>query len=310
VTHSAAGAALLTALALQPSLRRKIAALAILATPAPHLAGFRRAAAQLGLAFCQRLGRFPARKLGFAPEDEDGGIMGQWLRWNLRGQWVTQEDLDVLESLPELDFPVLLVAGQGDWLWCPSLWGAGRAPPTRPRPSAPASVLGGSRAHPAAYTRALMPPNPTAPRGKASLRSPPRGHWRSQIPARSLPAPRTLPPTRALMPPKPPRSARQSLAPLAPSRALAEPDPRSISARPQNPTPAPLPQARGRAVAGFPRSGGVGGFLGGGKLSAHPALPVRAWGFGGLSLRSGGWAAGGPPQNRICSLPEPRAFGS
>jgi predicted alpha/beta hydrolase len=119
VTHSAAGAALLTALALQPTLRRKIAALAILATPAPHLAGFGRAAPQLGLAFCQRLGRFPARKLGFGPEDEDGGIMGQWLRWNLRGQWVTQEGLDVLKSLPELDFPVLLVAGQGDWLWSP-----------------------------------------------------------------------------------------------------------------------------------------------------------------------------------------------
>jgi hypothetical protein len=36
-----------------------------------------------------------------------------------------------------------------------------------------------------------------------------------------------------------------------------------------------------------------------GKLSAHPALPVRAWGFGGLSLRSAGRAAGGPPQQEV-----------
>lgn len=119
VSHSAAGAAALTALALHPELRHHMAALIILATPAPRLAGFRRLATHMAIALCELLGRFPARALGLGPEDEDGGIMGQWLHWNLQGQWRTQSGKNVLAELPELPFPVLVVAGRGDWLWAP-----------------------------------------------------------------------------------------------------------------------------------------------------------------------------------------------
>jgi len=119
VTHSASGAAVLTTLALRPELREKIARLAMLATPAPVLRGWRRSAARLAAFLCHKLGRFPARALRFGPEDEDGGIMGQWLAWNIQGRWVTEDGLVVLERLPELTMPVLLVAGSGDWLWSP-----------------------------------------------------------------------------------------------------------------------------------------------------------------------------------------------
>lgn len=119
VTHSAAGAAMLTALALQPQLCQKIARLAVLATPYPSLRGFRWATARFAVFLCRRLGRFPARFLRFGPEDEDGGIMAQWLEWNLAGRWVTKAGVSVLESLPHLAFPLLFVAGAGDWLWSP-----------------------------------------------------------------------------------------------------------------------------------------------------------------------------------------------
>lgn len=119
VTHSAAGAAVLTALALKPSLGERVARLAILATPYPSLRGYRRLTARFAVFLCHLLGRFPARFLRFGPEDEDGGIMAQWLGWNLTGAWVTREGFSVLAHLPELSFPLLLVAGAGDWLWSP-----------------------------------------------------------------------------------------------------------------------------------------------------------------------------------------------
>jgi len=119
VTHSASGAAALSSLALRPDLQEKIARFALLATPAPTLRGLRRIAAWVAFALCRWLGRFPARTLGFGPEDEDGGVMGQWLRWNIQGRWVTKDGVVVLERLPELRMPILAVAGSGDWLWSP-----------------------------------------------------------------------------------------------------------------------------------------------------------------------------------------------
>ncbi|MFZ5804679.1 MAG: alpha/beta fold hydrolase [Acidobacteriota bacterium] len=119
VTHSAAGAAALTALALMPRLAEKVAKLAILATPYPALRGYRRLTARFAVFLCHLLGRFPARFLRLGPEDEDGGIMAQWLEWNLTGAWVTRGGVSVLSHLPSLSFPVLLVAGAGDWLWSP-----------------------------------------------------------------------------------------------------------------------------------------------------------------------------------------------
>lgn len=129
VTHSAAGAAVLTALALTPNLAARIAKLAILATPFPSLRSYRRLTARFAVFLCHHLDRFPARFLRFGPEDEDGGIMAQWLQWNLNGAWVTRGGVSVLPHLPSLTFPLLVVAGAGDWLWsppplCQRLWQA------------------------------------------------------------------------------------------------------------------------------------------------------------------------------------------
>lgn len=119
ITHSASGAAILTALTLAPQLLGRISSLTILATPYPHLASFRKALALFALGLCSLLGRFPARALRLGPEDEDGGIMAQWLAWNLKGRWVTRSGVSILESLPSLGMPVLVAAGSGDWLWAP-----------------------------------------------------------------------------------------------------------------------------------------------------------------------------------------------
>ncbi|MGQ9495324.1 MAG: alpha/beta fold hydrolase [Thermoanaerobaculaceae bacterium] len=121
VTHSASGAAILAALTLAPELLERISSLTILATPYPHLASFRKALTLFALGLCYFLGRFPARALRFGPEDEDGGIMAQWLAWNLKGRWLSRSGVSILDSLPNLKMPVLVVAGSGDWLWAPPL---------------------------------------------------------------------------------------------------------------------------------------------------------------------------------------------
>lgn len=83
--------------------------------PPPCLLPKNFAATVLGR--CYLMGGFPAPALRFGPEDEDGGFIAQWLAWNLKGRWVTRAGVSILDSLPSLDMPILVLAGGRDGPW-------------------------------------------------------------------------------------------------------------------------------------------------------------------------------------------------
>jgi predicted alpha/beta hydrolase len=120
VGHSAGGAAMLIALAGQADLRERVAGVVLLATPVPWLQPWRRVGAWSIRALSRLLGRFPARALRLGPEDEPPGVMIQWMTWNLRGRWWSDEDgLDYTDALARVRVPVLGVSGLGDRFFAP-----------------------------------------------------------------------------------------------------------------------------------------------------------------------------------------------
>ncbi|MDX1676100.1 MAG: alpha/beta fold hydrolase [Longimicrobiales bacterium] len=119
IGHSAGGAALLIALAGEPELRDRVAALVALATPVPWLQRWRKLGAWLIRAVSRVLGRFPARLLGLGPEDELPGVMAQWMTWNLRGEWIGDDATDYVRALGEVRVPILAVSGAGDTTFAP-----------------------------------------------------------------------------------------------------------------------------------------------------------------------------------------------
>jgi predicted alpha/beta hydrolase len=119
IGHSAGGASLLAALAGEPGLRERVAALVIVATPLPWLQPWRRAAARTLRAVAGLGHRFPARLLRLGPEDEPAGVMRQWLGWNLDRRWVGDDGTDYVARLPAITAPVLGLVGAGDRSWSP-----------------------------------------------------------------------------------------------------------------------------------------------------------------------------------------------
>lgn len=119
VGHSAGGAAVLAAMAADPATRDLVRGLVLLGTPFPVLAGRRWLLGALAVAASRLLGRFPARFLRLGPEDEVGGVMAEWMGWNLAGRWTGPRGEDWWSSLVGLDLPVLAMAGEGDRLWAP-----------------------------------------------------------------------------------------------------------------------------------------------------------------------------------------------
>lgn len=119
VGHSAGGAALLASVAGQPELRPRAASLAVIGTPLPWLQPWRGVGARLIRWASLGLGRFPARALGLGPEDELKGVMSQWMRWNLRGDWTGDDGIDYSARLADLRTPFLSVAGTGDRFFAP-----------------------------------------------------------------------------------------------------------------------------------------------------------------------------------------------
>lgn len=119
VGHSAGGAALLIALAGEPTLRERVAGVVVLATPVPWLQRWRRLGAWGIRALSRLLGRFPARLLRLGPEDELPGVMTQWMTWNLRGEWRSHDGLDYVRELGEVRAPVLGMSGAGDRVFAP-----------------------------------------------------------------------------------------------------------------------------------------------------------------------------------------------
>ncbi len=117
--HSGGGAAMLMALAGEPALRERVAGVVILATPVPWLQHWRRVAAWGIRALTRLLGRFPARLVGLGPEDELPGVMAQWMTWNLRGEWLSDDGTDYVRELRSVHVPVLGMSGAGDTVFAP-----------------------------------------------------------------------------------------------------------------------------------------------------------------------------------------------
>jgi oxygen-independent coproporphyrinogen-3 oxidase len=119
--HSAGGAIGAAFTATGGALCRHIAALVLAATPAPTgLGPIQYPMTALVVAISRILGRFPARALGIGPEDEHGGILTQWLGWNLKGAWIGEDGTDYFGACRDVRLPVLAIAGAGDWLMAPA----------------------------------------------------------------------------------------------------------------------------------------------------------------------------------------------
>ncbi|HET9794487.1 MAG TPA: alpha/beta fold hydrolase [Thermoanaerobaculia bacterium] len=119
VGHSAGGAAVLAAIGADPGLREKVAGVAVLATPSPRGGAARRSAAAFAAIVSRGLGRFPARLFRLGGEDEMGGVMAEWMGWNVRGSWRWKGGPDLLAALHPVPFPVFVAAGSGDRLFAP-----------------------------------------------------------------------------------------------------------------------------------------------------------------------------------------------
>ena len=119
VGHSAGGATSLIACAAVPDLRRHVRALVVAATPLPWLQAMRRLATFFALGVSRAFGRFPARLVGLGPEDELGGVMVQWMRWQLQGHWRGDDGTDYEALFGKLEVPVLFLAGAGDRVEAP-----------------------------------------------------------------------------------------------------------------------------------------------------------------------------------------------
>ncbi|NIQ59135.1 MAG: esterase, partial [Gammaproteobacteria bacterium] len=57
--------------------------------------------------------------LGLGPEDELGGVMAQWMEWNLDGHWRAADGTDYAGRLAEIRVPVMGLAGAGDRIESP-----------------------------------------------------------------------------------------------------------------------------------------------------------------------------------------------
>ena len=119
IGHSAGGATSLIACAVEPEVRRHVRALVVAATPLPWLQAMRRIATFFALGVSRAFGRFPARLVGLGPEDELGGVMVQWMRWQLEGHWRGDDGTDYAALISTLELPALFLAGAADRVEAP-----------------------------------------------------------------------------------------------------------------------------------------------------------------------------------------------
>lgn len=120
IGHSAGGIIGLAHVGLAGPLAGRVGGIVIAAAPAPvGLAASQRLMARAGWLIARAMGRFPARLLGIGPEDEHVGVFGQWMQWNLRGEWHGDDGTDYFASLARVTAPILALAGGGDRLVAP-----------------------------------------------------------------------------------------------------------------------------------------------------------------------------------------------
>ena len=114
IGHSAGGAVALIAAVAEPALRERIRGFVILGTPLPWLQPVARLLSRSARAFSRLAGRFPARILRLGPEDELGGVMAQWMTWQIEGHWRGDDGTDYEAGLRPLRALALVITGAGD----------------------------------------------------------------------------------------------------------------------------------------------------------------------------------------------------
>lgn len=116
VGHSGGGLAFLMHLVRQPSARADVRGVVLLASQTTEACA--TWSGRLFVAFGRltdlTLGYTPGRALGLGPEDEPGGVLAQWYRWNRTRRWTGQDGVDYLAALGNLSVPALCIAGAGD----------------------------------------------------------------------------------------------------------------------------------------------------------------------------------------------------
>jgi pimeloyl-ACP methyl ester carboxylesterase len=94
----------------------------LLGAPGPAgLRGFRRLGAwatMLATGAVPAL-RLPGRPLRLGPEHEPGGLIRDWMHWNISGRWRGSGGQDYLAGMADARHSVLAVAGAGDRLLAP-----------------------------------------------------------------------------------------------------------------------------------------------------------------------------------------------
>ncbi|OGU00198.1 MAG: hypothetical protein A2085_00750 [Gemmatimonadetes bacterium GWC2_71_10] len=120
IGHSAGGIIGLAHAGLGVPTSSRVSGIVVASAPAPvGLTPPQRALAATGWLIARAVGRFPARFFGIGPEDEHVGVFGQWMQWNLRGEWHGTDGTDYFASLARVVVPVLALAGGGDHLVAP-----------------------------------------------------------------------------------------------------------------------------------------------------------------------------------------------
>jgi predicted alpha/beta hydrolase len=119
IGHSAGGAAIIAALAADPSLQRNVRGIVIVATPLPWLQYWRGLFARAIRAVSRRVDWFPAKALRLGPEDELAGVMAQWMTWNIDARWVGDDGTDYGARFADVKVPMLVIAAAADHIWAP-----------------------------------------------------------------------------------------------------------------------------------------------------------------------------------------------
>ena len=117
VGHSA-GAAVSLAATCNAAVAQRVRSLTVVGVPYPITRGPRLLALNASR-FVQRGNKFPAKLLGFGPEDEHANVLQTWFHWN-KGRYVDRSGGDYLERerLPK-EVPTLVLAAKQDKLFTP-----------------------------------------------------------------------------------------------------------------------------------------------------------------------------------------------
>lgn len=117
IGHSAGGVIAFAYAGLGEAESATIGGIVSMGAPAPTRPGaWHVPLSAIGYGITRVMNRFPARALGIGPEDEQPGIMEQWMAWNVRGRWIGDGGTDYLAAAGRITVPLLVLAGHGDFM--------------------------------------------------------------------------------------------------------------------------------------------------------------------------------------------------